>query len=275
MRFVWLGLLVPTIAAAAPVVSIEDGGEKITLDADGTLTAGAASIQLKFDRPEGADKESKLRVVSLGGKRRGILLDSPTDGDEDPPDRHRVFLWDKKLTLVFDEVIDSPITFSPMGTGRYVESGWGACTRVKNKKEVKKKVFTLKLVGKKLVKTSKTSNEVQKCDELAACPFVYVDGRFVGEILRNVRYEPQLQSLFVGSGHVRITEEKPEITLIDELYIEVGGQRVHPAACDADPSLAYCAADGRYFVMNTGDTLDLDLPDGERTLFARGYYVPE
>ena len=303
MRFAFILLVLATPAAAAPsagkTFSTEadldgaPGNEKISIDIDGTLTAGLGETSVEYDESDGP-RHTTAEVISLGGKRRGIYLVTERQEGEDPPSRHQVFLYEKgSLKLVFNQIIDTQrINFSKKGTGRYVESGWGACTRVQTEKTgpVKRatmQIITLKLDAKatKLVESRKAGTEVQECDQLAACPFVYevIDGEplFMGEILRDVRYRHNatLQPLSLGPGTgatIRLTEEKAEITFLDEIYLEVDGLRVPPKACVADPTLAYCAADGRYHVMTIGDVLPLefDAAPGKRTLFARGYYNP-
>lgn len=280
------------LALLAPLVIQADldgraGSETISYEND-KLSAGGAEIEAKMDRPAGTDGTVHLDVVSIG-KRRLIYLATHLDGDEDPPVRHRVFLYEKGLLKEAYNAVwqQRRITWSKHG-GRILEDGWGACLRMqeKTKKPVakaKQDLIQIKLVGSKIVETRKPSGKVQKCDELSACPFVYeiVDGKqqLIGEILRNVRYQPALQALWLGEGQgatIRLTEEKPEVTFLDEIYLEVDGVRVSPAACIADPKLAYCSADERYHVMSTGAVLPLEFagPKGKRNLFARGYYNP-
>lgn len=131
-------------------------------------------------------------------------------------------------------------------------------------------------------------SQVQSCDALAACPFVYRLGdgepQLLGEILRNVRgaAAATVQSLAVegrgeGRVEVRLSEQKPEVTYLDEVFLEVDGVRVEPQACRAAAAPAYCAADGRNHLMGEGDALDLQFvtpPHAAARLVARGYYVP-
>jgi hypothetical protein len=300
MRLAWLVLAVSTPALAAPsagkLVTIDAdidgvaGDEKITLDKDGTLTAGPGEISVTYDETDGPT-HTKVEVISLGGKRRGVYLVTEHSAGEDPPNRHQVFFYDKgSLKLVFNQLVTEPRIVFSKGVGRYPESGWDACNRVAKKtkglaKRATKQIIALRLdaKGTKLVESRTRGTEVQECDELSACPFVYeiVDGQpvFMGEILRNIRYTSALQGLAIGKGtgaRIRLTEEKPEITFVDELYLEVDGVRVAPKACGTDPTLAYCSADGRYHVMTRGDVLmlDFDAKPGMRQLFARGYYTP-
>jgi len=299
LALVCLAVSAPALAApsAGKLVTIEAdidgvaGDEKVTLDKDGTLSAGLGETSVEYMEPDGP-KNTTLEVISLGGKRRGVYLVTKLTEGEDPDPRHQIFLYDKgSLKRVFDQMLQSKrIVFSKLGTGRYVESASEACMRQKPKgpkRIATMDTITLKLDAKatKLVESRKPSKETFDCDELSACPFVYevVDGTpvFVGEILRDIRYRDNaaLQPLSLGRGagaRIRLTEEKPEITFVDEIYLDVDGVRVAPAACVADPTLAYCTADGRYHVMVTGDALSLDFvaTTGMRQLFARGYYNP-
>jgi hypothetical protein len=166
MRFAWILLLLASRLAAA---------ETIALDKDGTLRAGRIESSVKYDEVDGP-ANTRLEVVSLGGKRRGIYLVTERHDGEDPPSRHQIFLYEKDaLKLVFNQIISANrIVFSKHGTGRYVESGWSACMRdqeIKKKSvmRAKKHIILLRLDAKstKMNETRMTSNEVVKCDELA------------------------------------------------------------------------------------------------------------
>jgi hypothetical protein len=303
MRIAWLALAAACTAEAAPlqngpVVTIEGdldniaGVERIALYADGLLEAGTARVKVENDREEGQTSETQLDIVSLGAKHKGILV-TPPDGGDEAASRHRVFWYTKgTLVLVLDETTyDRKLAFSRDGSLRIFEDAWGACaremkaTRDPELKRAKVQVSTFKLDVKKrrMLATQTTSNKTVRCDQLSACPFVYEvrDGEphFVGEILRNVRYEPAQQSLWLGPGaatEIRLTEEKREITFLDEIYLDVDGVAVKPAACIADPKLDYCAADGVYHVLKQGDALPLSFAakPGKRKLVARGFYNP-
>ncbi len=111
----------------------------------------------------------------------------------------------------------------------------------------------------------------------AACPYVDVvtdDGvQRVGEILRWIRNEPATQGLALPILHgdtaiIRLSEEKPETTYLDSVWLELDGERVDP-----DVSLAM---DGRYEVLRNGESLELQFPLRPHTqarLVAVGYYV--
>lgn len=290
-------------APAAPTLILEAHGdldgdtkpERIALTSDGTLTAGALTVHVEIDAASAAFADQNLlEAVSLGKGRRGVHVVMPTSEGEDPPNRHRVFLvGPTSLTPVFDQVIGTyggpPVVFSAAGVGTYVEDGWSACERQKFPGAAKLETVSLALRGAKIVEIGRrASGSTQKCDELSACPYVYVqDGdteRFVGEILRDLRRvkSEAVQSLVLDGGvqHLRLAEEKPETTYIDDIYLEVDGERVPPIACTAIDPPAYCATDGRRFVLHQGESIELsfatDCADRscETKLVARGYYVP-
>jgi len=298
---VWAAPSTGPLLEATGNIDGKAGDEVIRLDRDGTLTAGAASISIALEPAEldSHPPRHMVAVIPLGGKRRGVLVQTASEQVYDsPPDRVRVFLYTKgTLRLVFDEAV--PVKFSKKGVGRYLESGDTACEReyrkhpdaVLAKKTVKLYTVSLRLnpAGTKLVKRLTLGKDVMVCDEenRSACPYVYelgdVGPRFAGEILRDLRYarSEALQSLGLGGrtagiARIRLAEEKPETTYIDEVYVVVDGTRIAPKTCAQVPSPAYCFADGRYYVMVQGDTLDLDfaVAAGTRSLFARGYYVP-
>ncbi|WP_437780164.1 hypothetical protein [Sorangium sp. So ce1097] len=272
------------------------GDEQITLRAGGLLTVGAASIRVEIEPSPAVywKQQARLDIVDLGGKRRGVLFAAPTADLEDPPDRFRVYvLHNGSLVPVLDEVIGAygitQLQFPGDGTARYIEDGWTACDRVAGAKKVAREQVTFRLdaAGTRMIESGrKPTRHVQACDELAACPYVDVldagRPRRIGEILRDVRgaRAATVQSLELGDHGagpiaIRISEEKAEVTFLDEVFVEAGGARIHPRGCDVTPSPAHCAADGRPHVLRQGDTLDLVFDAGGRVvLFARGYYVP-
>ncbi len=275
------------------------GDERVVLGRDGTLVAGTASIAVPLVAvSEYFEKDYALRVIGLGQARRGVLLAAPTEGEEDPPTRYRVFVYrDGALKQVLDQIIGvygvTDLENAPDGTLSYTESGWTACHRGKFKASMKLQRVTLALDpgGTKMAETRRVDTaEVQVCDELAACPFVYrLDGSPTpvrqGEILRNVRGAAAAteQSLAVGPTTtalvaLQVTEEKREVTMLDHVYLQVGDTRVAPLACaDAARAPAYCTADGIPHVLRLGDSLDLAFaapPSATAALVARGYYIP-
>ncbi len=137
-------------------------------------------------------------------------------------------------------------------------------------------------------------------NEVWACPFVYTrDGSkawsYQGEILRNLRRAEleESQTLAVkvtpeeceeGVVQIRMTEEKREVTHLDQVALQVGDFMLRPMQCKSGQYAAMCEDDGSYFKMNQGDELmmSFELPKGavnackERhvTLHANGYYLP-
>jgi hypothetical protein len=292
----------PPAPPRAPMVTSGDldgvpGDEQVVLAPDGTLTAGTATIAVKLDEFATVFADQlRLEVVSLGRKRRGVVVTAPTSDSEDPPNRYQVFLYDQgTLRPVFDQVIGvygvTPLVFAPDGTASYTESGWMACTRKQNEKRVKphRVSLTLDAANSRLIERSrKPVAPAQRCDELAACPLVYRlgdgDPLLLGEILRDVRgaAAATVQTLAVGARGagpitLRLAEEKLEVTFLDEVHLEVDDARVAPIACDGAEAPAYCLADGRHHVLREGDSLDLEFatpPHATSRLVARGYYVP-
>ena len=147
-----------------------------------------------------------------------------------------------------------------------------------------------KLAGSRLTKAAEETEGSYSEAACAACPYVYVDTgsgwKLAGEILRNLKRRELegLQSLRLkvaptGRIALRIAEEKPETSYIDEVFVRVGGVDYRPSSCRERAS-ALCAADKDYAVLGEGETLELVFDLGEAApaspieLFARGYYLP-
>jgi len=117
-----------------------------------------------------------------------------------------------------------------------------------------------------------------------ACPWLYVfDGEnYVryAEILRNIRGAENAQSeltdlihytVIDGSIHLRIVEERDEISYIDAFYLLVDGEPVYAD----DPRLT--TVDNEYVILHRGDSIDLSFAVsvvGDTTIqvMASGYY---
>jgi hypothetical protein len=157
--------------------------------------------------------------------------------------------------------------------------------------QTRTEVFKLSKQGH-IVKHSETRIGQYDEDACSACPMVYTlaDGEasLQGEILRNLRH-PSLnarQSLLLrapqlapdGALEVELREEKPEITYLDDVYLTVGRRLIRPDQCSA--AEPFCARDGRFAVLHTGDRRRLrfhvgSIPEGVPvTLWATGYYEP-
>lgn len=274
------------------------GDESIVLYSDGTLIAGAWSG--KADPTHGdqvfMEKQGSLRVELLSTDQRAIVLGLPGEDVEDPATRWQVFVASedgglrKILDLAPGTYGQTDLRFPGDGTVRYTEDGWAACNAQPGQPTGPIHELTLGLgEGGMLVEQGKQpTGEVQQCDQLAACPWIYVETAAgdvkVGEILRDLRgaraYALQALALPAaprGPMIVRVAEEEDEVTFLDEIFVEADGARIYPSACaDAAPP-AYCAADHVPVRMRKGDVLRLafELPaGGEPTVFARGYYVP-
>jgi len=286
--------------ATAADIDGRPGEERIELLKDGTLRAGELAIRVELPQLDDDyfwNKQASLSVVTLDAASglRAIFLAVPTGDGEDPPNIDRLFVVrGRRLLKVFDQTPGvynpTPIVFPGDGTLHFVEQGWEACERAKYpatpvpKQEV---VFRLDRDGTRMVEAKRTDTaDAQDCSQLSACPFVYAitdDGaQRVGEILRDLRGARaySLQSLLLprGTTRVRLAEEKPEITYLDEVVLVVDGVELRPLACRGAPVPAYCQADHVPFVLRRGDTLDLafESADGDDvTLFARGYYLPD
>lgn len=287
----------PALLAIAADLDGQPGDERIELLPGGRLRAGALETRVELPPPDDYfwDKQASLTAVHLAPGVTAIHLAVPTGDSEDPPNVHRLFVVrGGRLVKVFDRIVGvynpSELRFPGDGTLHYVEQGWEACERAKHpatpvtQQEV---VFRLDRAGSAMIEHRRIDTaERQDCSQLAACPFVYaVDAGGgavrVGEILRDLRgaraYSLQSLPLPRGTTRVRIAEEKPEVTYLDEVVLEAGGVELRPLACRGAPVPAYCAADQVPFILRQGDALELsfDAPAGaEATLFARGYYLP-
>ncbi|RLB56681.1 MAG: hypothetical protein DRJ42_02520 [Deltaproteobacteria bacterium] len=275
------------------------GDEHLVLRTDGTLEAGAWRGRAEvFEMIEyWAERQATVGVVVLDRRRglRGVLVTLPIAEHEDPPNRYQLFVPDgaDALRSVLDITPGAygglELSFPGDGTVGYLEDGWSACDRLNEPRSAPRQRITFAMDGDQMVERDRReSGQVQVCDMLAACPYVYVLGAgdpvLAGEILRNLRgsaaYAEQSLSVAGAAGtplHIRLAEEKPEVTYLDAVYVEDNGVRVSPRSCtEAFPGPAYCIADGIAFVLRQGDTLDLtfDAPGTTVELRATGYYVP-
>ena len=271
----------------------------ITLYSDGLLVAGSA--QGHADIPDAIDyfigEQARIDVVELGAfdHPRAILVTLPLEDTEDPPNLYQLFVAEGKLLRrVLSEVYGvygiTELIFLGDGTAEYQEDGWTACLRAEMPDEVNRQIVTLGYVGGELVEIARRdSAQTQRCDQLAACPYVYVlagDGseEYIGEILRNVRgreaYTTQALALptHIGWLHVQLREEKAEVTYLDAISLLADGEVVLPRICGTDGDISHCTVDGVSLRLAEGDVLDLwfEVPEGAVSLELRatGYYVP-
>ena len=153
------------------------GLELVSLLADGTLRAGAASASVELgDRSSYFwPKQAALTVVTVAAGVRAILLATPVDEEEDPPNRYRLFVPDgATLRLAFDQVIGVygvvELRFAGDGTASYLEDGWTACERAGHPSEVRRALVLLRFdpQGPTLQEQGRTpGTERQRCSELA------------------------------------------------------------------------------------------------------------
>lgn len=279
--------------------------DDLVLHPDGTLVAGRSQTQVELT---GASeywmgKQASLRVVDLDAAThlRAVLLELPTAEEEDPPNRVQLFVLDgDRLRRVLDW---APTGYGPVqvelpgdGSLRYVEDGWTACDRAPHSTDpVARERVTLRMKGAAgadgMTEVEREpSGLVQQCNQLAACPHVYVlDGdrwAHVGELLRHLRgaaaYERQSLALPIPRGdllRVRIAEEKPEVTHLDAVALSVDGQLHLPVSCDRQAPLPeHCAVDRAATRLRLGDALELvfEVPRDARTieLVGWGFYLP-
>ena len=273
----------------------QPGDESVQLHSNGQLVAGELQGVVEMSGNEYfMAEQASVSVVVVDAETRGVLVALPIDEDEDPPNRYQLLVpVDGALTRVLNVVAgvygERRLRFPGDGTARWTEDGWTACERLDYPDRATRQeiVFRAGPDGQMVESERHDTAQVMVCDELAACPFVYVvqDGAatYVGEILRHLRgrdaYAAQtlaLPSIDGTSLHLRLTEEKPEITFLDAVWVEQDGVVILPEACgEAGP--AYCAADRRSHRMTRGDTLDLrfQLPgSGRPILHASGFYRP-
>jgi hypothetical protein len=126
-----------------------------------------------------------------------------------------------------------------------------------------------------------------------ACPWLYVfDGEGFQrrtEILRNLNSREQQATEITPLGPVavvdgaivlRVAEEKDEVTVIDELYLLIGGE---PVRAEGDPAIVgpIAAADGDALALHRGEAVDLRFPAPDSfasgdpvSVVVTGYYLP-
>ena len=127
-----------------------------------------------------------------------------------------------------------------------------------------------------------------------SCPWLYfsADGTWVRgfEILEDVvgaaqqttrRYDLSAYPLSGRELRLQVREEKDEITYLDQLLLQVGGQLITPRS-EGRELTALATTDQRHVILRKGEQLELvyTLPagvalDAKRTLIAHGYYEPE
>ncbi len=289
-----------TLLAIEAEWDAEPGADAIALFDDGRVAAGKEEGRASLPTSGGYffEEQARLDVVRLGHPQheRALVVAIPTGDEEDPANVYQLFVSDGgALKKIWEATVGSygvvPLAFAGDGSVAYLEDGWTACERAKFPREVALRTVVLRIGKDGMLREVKRrpTKQIQKCGELAACPFVYVadDGgawAVQGEILRNRRgaaaYGTQSLPLPVphdGVLRVRIAEEKDEVTRLDAVEIVVDGEPLPLRACAADPGPAWCRADREPVVLRRGDVLEIevDVPSGaERIdLRAAGYYA--
>lgn len=290
----------PTTTPYATTSADLDGdgkAEVIALGNDGRLAIGAASETLAWIHPEdsywrGLDRENRLSIVELDGKRRGVMFWQFEEGDVDPDKRYEVFGYRdgaiKRLTPA--PVPASHASEVSVGTGRVTivedfceqDATIGDDGKPRDDGKSRRTTRTLRYDRARdlFVVEQKATSKRSRC-LMAACPFVEVDGQRVGEILRRLS-EPvaegtQSLALPASSGRVSVTlvEEKPEWTMLDAVALRVDGTIVHPLECAGTPTL--CADDGVVRTLAPGErmTLTFDVEaSSDVVLLVDGHYLP-
>jgi len=278
----------PSGALFAQALDLDGDGteERVTVGAQGIVVGEAKmSLDKTFSalvetEMKMANKELEVRIVDFNPSKPGQQVALVVDNGED--DRTwAVFTYKDKAIHSAGEVSGSNIRIAD----GVLQSHGGNCG------VTHKRHWALRQNKLELIHDEKSgTHDPGKC---AACPFVYAgreQGQMAlqGEILRELRRQDleQTQSLSLRrmSGcserlWVRLAEEKPEVTHLDSVFIEVGGRKIAPETCLGGDK-PYCSDDGTYLRLGQGEDLTLEfvLPEDKRcavpTLIANGFYVP-
>ncbi len=276
--------------------------EPIKLSPSGQLQVADATIDTRFpyDEMRRAWFERRAEVLRIVDVRKTdpakqILYTDFNDGGEDESHTYLLYHYDgKALHKLIELHTRSKLTFSGNGTMRHVVDGWAACTGKSGPTAPRLEIIHRYAPKKRaMIQSKKRRIGTVRCDELAACPFVYVvdqDGneRLAGEILRDLRGRARasFQSLPLpdaprrGLVRLRLREQKPEITHLEQIYLLVDGRPVLPLGCMDRSRPAFCQDDERETVLHPGDMLELvfdigDVAAGTVELRAGGYYDPK
>jgi hypothetical protein len=266
--------------------------ETVTLE-PGMLRVGSATYPVKIPGPLTAQM---LQIVALDKKDRSrqLLVSHIEEGDEeDPGTAYQLFSYDGKSLSLLLELRNQVgnVAFPGDGTARITQSDWDACRNLNQKKAPRYEMRWERDSSKKMVEKGRKPVDTVDCENLAACPRVYVvdasgKEQLAGEILRDLRGSERaaLQSLALtsppGSGRlrVRLREEKSEVTHLDQVFVTVDGRVIPPRLCRGE-NRSYCEAGGATTLLHKGDVLDLEFdlgpePSSPPLLWARGFYQP-
>jgi hypothetical protein len=270
---------------ATKVVDLKQNGVvQVDLNADGTeetlivstttesliLIVGDSRVSFVFDQEWGGSL-CKLQLINIDESNKSKQIYAQNCDDYNDP---------KSIVVAFDgKSLKSntlPWITSFPGDGTFLQKS-GGCGQ--------EHTTTYRLKGNKVTKISTKTKGTFNEDECVACPFVYIDGKYKGEILRYLNH-PSLektQSLPLGrrfnstSFTVTISEEKPEITHLNAIWIVQNGQKILPKQCDTKQP-EFCSIDRNYYRMERGDSIELDFElldaNSPVELWGHGYYVP-
>lgn len=268
--------------------------EVIEYESDGRVVAGTIEGR---GRPINSwmEREPIFEVVELDRETSALLVGFPTSDDEDPPTIYQLFVeQDGALVRILDVITGSynhnALTVHGDGSVSFIEDGWGACTREEHPQvaTVRRIVYRRRGGGVMAVVDREDTGDTYPCNELAACPYVdvvHADGstQEMGEILRWLHAEDlhDTQTLDLGDVEagrlvVRLREDKPEVTHLFEVHVEVDGVPLDPLDCGADDAPRYCGGDQEH-ILREGERIDVvfDVPTaGHAVLSATGYYIP-
>ncbi len=288
----------------------KDGLVAVVRKDDGSITINNKRVALskeflKDDNGYSKLEPVELRIESLDASIPVVYYSaSYLDALEDEEIIEFVFLVvDNEPIQIFLNWAGHPLKFLGDASITVKETHYDACGRANPTFEgagdeteittglIRNNIWRYDSSKKQMVQNSfENTKEKFDCDELSACPYVYVENGesevFVGEILRYLvgKRSYQLQSLplpptTAGTLVVRLSEEKDEKTYLDEIYVEVDGIRIDPNSCankTATKSM-YCSEDLDFYTMVKGDSrrFEFKVPKSDNVvLWARGYYNP-
>ncbi len=219
------------------------------------------------------DEEGESTQLTLLAKKDGTF--QPTYQE----DIYGTFTWQDDGNWSVEETIcDRPANLRYSETGKVKVLKYG--------RESYRKVRYLWKDGALSVQAPKRwKNRKSECQTEGRCPYVYAGSSQtkLGEILRDQVGTEKWKNQFIeiprnlvavdGSLSIVVAEEKPdEITYIDAMWLEVGGQRIRADRCEA----ATCVQDRSTLSLSQGQSTRLQFSNipatGTIRFFANGYY---
>jgi hypothetical protein len=262
--------------------------ELIEIFSDGSVHADGAVGYLRLaHRPDGPDQEwgATLEVIDVrrGDRHCELLIVEP--GFYESPHHAYTILSLRGDALYSSETMSVPLDASDAGEPpRPILRGDGTILLRFEHCEghfVHRAIEHRLLTDGSIREVRDHTDHTDRHCELAACPYVFVDGRLAGEILRDLvgasaetEQTLELPNAIASDGTLTVVlrELKPEITYLDSIHLVADGRVVAPRECGRA-----CASDHRYETLAIGDerTYVFDVGSASRlTLVARGYYEP-